>query len=252
MPDRISSSIILYGGALALLALWILTILAVSWDSRQRNLRATERKAWLAVSILLPLFGFALYLATRVFWRYLSIHSQSRVIDEMARRTAVKNPYGSMAGFSGQPLARNSPETNLSPGREGQPFQRTNGKIPRPLSDLQPASTPAGYRTLTGLLGLSVVQGPYLGQQFILNAFPVFIGRGQDVSIPLDGDLNVSRKHAEIFEAGGALYIRDLQSTHGTRVNERQVHEQLLNLGDRIQVGSTILILREMEQGEDA
>jgi len=251
MPDRISSSIILYGGALALLALWILTSLTVSWDSRQRNLGESERKAWLAIAIFFPLFGFALYLASRVFWRYLSTKSQSSLNEEHARRTAVKNSFTSLPVISDHP-ARNYPENNLFSEQEGEAYQRMNGKVPRPDASLQPISSPGQYRTLTGLFILSVVQGPYLGQQFVLNAFPVFIGRGQDVSIPLDGDLNVSRKHAEIYEAGGVLYIRDLQSTHGTLVNERIVSERALNRGDRIQVGQTILILHEMEHNGDA
>lgn len=73
-----------------------------------------------------------------------------------------------------------------------------------------------------------------------------FIGRE-------DGDLVISdpkcsRKHAsfKVDEAGG-LWLRDLNSSNGTIVNQVKVNEIKLKLNDVIKIGSTVLLLLEFE-----
>jgi hypothetical protein len=54
------------------------------------------------------------------------------------------------------------------------------------------------------------------------------VGRSPDAGAlagPLRPYDNVSRRHALVYREGGALYVRDLGSTNGTYVNERQVAE---------------------------
>ncbi len=68
-------------------------------------------------------------------------------------------------------------------------------------------------------------------------------------------DPRISRSHAEIISVGEACYIRDLESTNGTFLNDRRLtagEEYRLNPGDRIQLGDTELkfmqlILRSAE-----
>jgi pSer/pThr/pTyr-binding forkhead associated (FHA) protein len=60
----------------------------------------------------------------------------------------------------------------------------------------------------------------------------------------------VSRKHAKILIAGGAITIEDLGSTNGTFVNGEKVKQARLKEGDRILIGTSILKL--IQQGADS
>jgi diguanylate cyclase (GGDEF)-like protein len=80
-----------------------------------------------------------------------------------------------------------------------------------------------------------------LGKRFVLDKSPTRVGRGADSQIVLEGD-SVSRRHAHLERRAGAWYVVDDGSTNGTYVNEEQIaREQLLNNGDRIKIGPSIL-----------
>ena len=69
----------------------------------------------------------------------------------------------------------------------------------------------------------------------------VIMGRDADCGVILD-DQDVSRKHASIeSDAGHAFFIRDLNSTNGTLVNDKKVERNVLESGDLIRVGKTVL-----------
>ncbi len=258
MSQRMSSFLFLLGIALVVLALWYLSYLVVRWDTRRRGVRPVVQKAWVAAAIALPLFGFALYLFTRVLERYL---------------TPQENPDGGAgAGSAGSAF---SPVLNLrgngkvvSPGDEdarsghsrSPEYLQRQVPMPEPAwGSTEPAhsngkshayQTPetirAPYQVLRVRYSLLTIQGPLTGQQFILKSLPALIGRGPDASVALDADLNVSRRHAEIYEWNGMLRIRDLGSMHGTQVNGAAVNDQALTSGDRVSMGGTVLILREL------
>jgi predicted component of type VI protein secretion system len=66
---------------------------------------------------------------------------------------------------------------------------------------------------------------------------PVVIGRGTDADLAVTDEL-ISRRHAEICERNGRLFVRDLGSRNGTFVNNRRIDsasslepDQLLTLG---------------------
>ncbi len=67
---------------------------------------------------------------------------------------------------------------------------------------------------------------------------PVTIGRLPDCTVPL-ADPNVSRHHAEIRRDGDRVYLIDLGSTNGTRVNGIPIHQRQLADGDVVMVGTT-------------
>ena len=69
---------------------------------------------------------------------------------------------------------------------------------------------------------------------------------GRDVACELRvEDTYASQQHARIFGKDGGWYVEDLGSTNGTFVNEqRLVAPALLQPGDRVRVGTTILELR--------
>jgi pSer/pThr/pTyr-binding forkhead associated (FHA) protein len=54
-------------------------------------------------------------------------------------------------------------------------------------------------------------------------------------------DPNVSRRHAQVRREGDAIFVVDLGSTNGTRVNGVPVREHRLVSGDVISVGTTAL-----------
>jgi hypothetical protein len=71
-----------------------------------------------------------------------------------------------------------------------------------------------------------------------VGAEPVTIGRMPDCTVPL-ADPNVSRRHAEIRRDGDRVFLTDLGSTNGTRVNGVPVHQRQLVDGDVVTVGIT-------------
>ena len=76
------------------------------------------------------------------------------------------------------------------------------------------------------------------GQEFAIEQFPFVFGRAANVSLQLD-DRWVSRRHCQIETVDGQLKVRDLNSTHGTLLNDRPIDEATLRAGDRLTVGLT-------------
>jgi hypothetical protein len=68
------------------------------------------------------------------------------------------------------------------------------------------------------------------------------IGRAADNGLSLD-DSRVSRHHARLRARHGMLVLTDLDSTNGVRVNGVRVAEVALGVGDRIEIGDTVLVV---------
>ena len=95
---------------------------------------------------------------------------------------------------------------------------------------------------------LEVIQGPDAGNTFTLpEREPQLIGRSTE-AIPITDD-SVSRRHAELTPDDDRWWLRDLESTNGTYVNDSRVHDRtLVKAGDRIRCGDTIFaMVREHE-----
>lgn len=74
---------------------------------------------------------------------------------------------------------------------------------------------------------------------------PVGIGRAGDNGVVLlDG--RVSRRHGRLQARRGTLVYTDVGSTNGSRVNGIRVDEIALGLGDRVQVGDTVLVVETL------
>jgi DNA-binding NtrC family response regulator len=68
---------------------------------------------------------------------------------------------------------------------------------------------------------------------------PKTIGRGRGCAVRvLHG--TVSREHAVVWQEGGRLYIRDLHSSNGTRVNGKLIRQSALVPGDLIHLGQIV------------
>lgn len=217
------------GGALALLALWYLSYRYVRWDTRRRRLREIERKGWIAAAVALPLFGFAVYLFVQVLQRYLTPPTQPPG-DEHSRYLNLSMPVVAPPQQVPMPEPVNAGSRNNGGAHAYQ----------------TPATVKAPYRPLRARYSLDAVDGPLQGQRFVVDGFPAQIGRGPEAAVALDQDLNVSRRHAEIYEWNGKLHIRDVGSSHGTFVNGSRVVDQPLAPGDRLVIGQSTFILREL------
>ena len=66
---------------------------------------------------------------------------------------------------------------------------------------------------------------------------PAVIGRGSDVSVDLSHPL-VSRRHCELRDKQGHLWVRDLDSLNGTFVGSERVVEATLRPGELLTVGT--------------
>jgi serine/threonine protein kinase len=88
---------------------------------------------------------------------------------------------------------------------------------------------------------LVVVAGPDAGQVCLLPARRLaLIGRGSRCDVRLT-DPAVSRVHCRLEMAAGRITLVDAGSSWGTQVNGQAVSRQLLERGDRIEIGDTEL-----------
>ncbi|MEC8320864.1 MAG: ATP-binding protein, partial [Planctomycetota bacterium] len=100
------------------------------------------------------------------------------------------------------------------------------------------------------MYALVVVEGPDAGSRHALpDREPQLIGRSTE-AIPLQ-DESVSRRHAELTPDEGRWWIRDLDSTNGTLVNDVPILDRTsLDPGDRIRCGDTVLVLAHLDEAE--
>jgi pSer/pThr/pTyr-binding forkhead associated (FHA) protein len=94
------------------------------------------------------------------------------------------------------------------------------------------------------VLRLVITAGNDAGRFFRLAGVST-IGRDPSAGIVLD-DAEVSRRHAIVSVASGAVLIQDLESTNGVWVNdERIAEERAIGPGDRVRIGATELEVRD-------
>jgi hypothetical protein len=222
MNPRIISLLLILAGGLLLLVFWAASIGFVYWDVYRRDLPWRRQITWIGVTALLPLAGFFVYLLTRFvapsFGRKKTEAAPVKKRETQPMPAAQQQVYlptiGVDAGGEGG-TAELGPDNSLRPARSARPH-------------------PVYF--------FSLVSGPDSRREFILQAFPAAIGRGPEAHICLDSDRSVSRRHAEVYARDGWLFIRDLESTHGTQVNGIWIADQRLEPGDEVQVGSSVLV----------
>lgn len=91
---------------------------------------------------------------------------------------------------------------------------------------------------------LFVESGKDKGKEYVLQEGETGVGRGIDNDVILT-DVSVSRKHLRVLRDGANLVLRDLGSGNGTTVNGQRVHQIVLSEGDRIELGETVLVVRQ-------
>ena len=98
---------------------------------------------------------------------------------------------------------------------------------------------------------IRVKNGPDKGKTIEVGPESITIGRDATETLQVL-DQGASRRHAEIFKIGEMVFIRDLNSKNGTFVNDERIHETLLQIGDKIKIGTTVLVFDEgMAGGEE-
>lgn len=96
---------------------------------------------------------------------------------------------------------------------------------------------------------LVVIGGERLGCRIPIGATPLILGRGAGVDFRIT-DPTVSRHHCVVWRAGGRCWVRDLDSTNCTRVNERVAAMAELREGDVLVVGHTAMTLAIVAAGD--
>ena len=80
------------------------------------------------------------------------------------------------------------------------------------------------------------------GRYYEIRKDRITIGRSRESDFFLE-DLAVSRTHTTINrQPNGRYLLRDEDSANGTLVNGQRISEHLLDDGDKIQVGQTVLV----------
>jgi len=98
---------------------------------------------------------------------------------------------------------------------------------------------------VTKLVFVLVVSGPLQGHKyFVISDTPILIGRSNEAIIRINYDNFCSRKHALLYWENKACFIKDLDSTNGTFVNDKCIAQPTeLHDGDIIGLGDTKLVV---------
>jgi hypothetical protein len=83
--------------------------------------------------------------------------------------------------------------------------------------------------------------GPLAGKQFVVYRNPTVLGSSPKADIYLFKDADIEPRHALIHNLGGRYEIEDCNTPDGTYVNGKPVQRQLLQPGDQVVLGKTVL-----------
>jgi hypothetical protein len=83
--------------------------------------------------------------------------------------------------------------------------------------------------------------GPLAGKQFIIHRNPTVLGSSPKADIYLFKDEAIEPQHALIHDRGGRFEIEDQGTADGTYINGIPVQKRILQAGDQIVLGKTVL-----------
>jgi len=95
---------------------------------------------------------------------------------------------------------------------------------------------------------LTPVLGGLDAPRYPIDELPRIVGRAEEAAIPLL-EPTVSREHATISLVNGQVILKDHGSKHGTFVNSKRITQKVLNTGDIVVFGLS-LVLRLEESDE--
>ena len=85
-----------------------------------------------------------------------------------------------------------------------------------------------------------ITNGYFSGLEMVLKKKRTLLGKSTTCDICLDHNL-VSEEHALIYKSGPTCWIEDLNSKHGTFINNREIHRAKLKNKDKISIGDFTL-----------
>lgn len=96
---------------------------------------------------------------------------------------------------------------------------------------------------------LEVLNGNAQGKRFFLtdDAQEIAIGREEGCDFCVD-EYVISRQHARIVKKWGGIALVDLDSKNGTYVNNQRITEEFLHDGDRIALGTIVMLFRNPKE----
>ena len=138
------------------------------------------------------------------------------------------------------PASRSEPEADTY-------LERPKGLDQAIQAPVLPAM-PDHYRTLDNvpipaeaLPWLDGVGGIVAGQRISIRQEETIIGRSRVCDVQIH-DPKVSRQHAMLRLYKGRYFIQDMQSSRGTIVNSQRVQTHLLQDGDQVRLGDSVLV----------
>lgn len=243
-------SVVVLGSAWLFLPFWVYV------DARRRDTRPV---LWISLLFLFPVVGFPVVLL--LIPRYFPLFALGILIIPLALIVIYMIMRASVAicADCGRALR---PEWRYCPRHP----QRV--RMPSP----QPLAVPAGVEVFTdssgyvaeassrmaapriapidsgmhGAKALLVIQaGRDRGRQIPISAVGVVLGRSPESDVVLD-DSGASGRHAQVSMHDRRAQIIDLGSSNGTFVNDASIDRAFLYDGDRIQLGDTLLVFKEL------
>jgi len=91
------------------------------------------------------------------------------------------------------------------------------------------------------VVSLFVIEGRDYGKRYELDGSSQTLGRVSSNEIQLH-DTEVSRQHAQVSRVDGQFTIVDLESSNGTFVNSDPIEQHVLQTGDKVQLGQTLML----------
>ena len=101
---------------------------------------------------------------------------------------------------------------------------------------------------------ICIIKGPAKGHKFDVGEKSMFIGRSSRNDIQIK-DMKISRKHLKVFRKEETMFVEDLMSTNGTRLNGKTITPGEcfeMEKGDTISLGNTVVQFGEIFSSESS
>jgi hypothetical protein len=142
------------------------------------------------------------------------------------------------------------PDFPPPPERRSESDVEAGNTLP-PDADLQRYRTfEHRYDSASGTPWLDGIGGMVVGQRIKISRAETLIGRSRVCDVQLH-DPKVSRQHALLRLYQGRYFLQDMQSSRGTLVNNRRVQTHMLQDGDEIRLGDSVVIFRMPDRSPD-
>lgn len=153
-------------------------------------------------------------------------------------RSPVPAPRPAAARPAPRPMARPAPPP--APMSHGGDEEEAATRMLDAMPDDLPAPVSRAPQPMGRALDLKVVSGPDRGKVHHIGEGDSLVGRGLDCQIVL-ADPAVSRKHFQLRRSGDQVVLEDLGGPNGTKVNGDKRARQILEPGDQIEIGMSVL-----------